>query len=186
MLIDAICVRKFKKTPDGKIVKSRLCAPGCHDPFKNRMATKSLTATRLSQRLILTAALCKPEDDVECWDIAGAFLKCLTYKQLWKVLRELGINSTERLAAVKLPANVWRHLGKYDKAFNIPESEIDGHVLLCLKLVFGLMDLQKLLWHGCYVFTKFSKNWVGNSQLLTNATGSGLARRRVKTPSHGQ
>ena len=114
-VIDAIWVRKWKKTVLGKIVKSRLCVRGCHDPWKHFLSNRSSTATRLSQRLILTSAANDAMRSVESWDIAGAFLKGLTYEALWKALRELGLQSVERRIAVVPPRNVWRHLRRLSK-----------------------------------------------------------------------
>ncbi|CAE7229802.1 RE1, partial [Symbiodinium sp. CCMP2456] len=140
-IIDGIWVRKWKKTADLKrIVKSRMCVRGCHDPWKNELNNRSSTATRLSQRLILVGAANSQDDDVESWDIAGAFLKGLTYESLWKCLRKLGLHTVERLVAIVPPRNVWRHLKKLSKEFDIPEDQIDDFVLLCLKPVYGLSE----------------------------------------------
>ena len=57
VVIDARWVRKWKKLADGKKkVKSRLCARGCLDRQKDLLTTRSTTATRLSQRLLLSLA----------------------------------------------------------------------------------------------------------------------------------
>ena len=70
-VIDGIWVRKWKRSADLKrVVKSRMCVRGCHDPWKSMMNNRSSTATRLSQRLILVAAA-NNNDDVESWDVAG-------------------------------------------------------------------------------------------------------------------
>ena len=103
------------------------------------MNNRSATATRLSQRLILSTAA-NTEDDVESWDIAGAFLKGLTYQDLWKHLRKLGLHTVERLVAIIPPMNVWRHLKKLSKVFDIPETDWHLYVLLCLKPVYGLSE----------------------------------------------
>ena len=139
-VIDAIWVRKWKRTAAGKIVKSRLCARGCHDPWKHLMSSRSTTATRLSQRLILLSAANVRGKVLESWDVAGAFLKGLTYKELWRALRELGLQTVERLIAIDPPRNVWRHLRKLGKRFDIPENELHLYVLLCLKPVYGLSE----------------------------------------------
>ena len=139
-VIDAIWVRKWKRMADGtRGVKSRLCARGCHDPFKGETASKSTTATRLSQRLILAAAS-NNRDDVESWDIAGAFLKGLTYQDLWKHLKKLGIHTVERMIAIIPPRNVWRHLKTFSEEFNVPEHMLGDYALLCLKPVYGLSE----------------------------------------------
>ncbi|OLQ14518.1 hypothetical protein AK812_SmicGene1358 [Symbiodinium microadriaticum] len=139
-VIDGIWVRKWKRGADLKrVVKSRMCVRGCHDPWKSVMNNRSSTATRLSQRLILVAAS-NNDDDVESWDVAGAFLKGLTYKELWKCLKELGLHTVERLIAIVPPHNVWRHLRKLSKKFAIPEDDLANWVLLCLKPVYGLSE----------------------------------------------
>ena len=57
VVIDARWVRKWKKLPHGqRKVKSRLCARGCLDRQKDLLTTRSTTATRLSQRLLLSTA----------------------------------------------------------------------------------------------------------------------------------
>ena len=72
-IINAIWVRKWKRTSTGKIVKSRLCARGCHDPWKHLMSSRPTTATRLSQRLILPSAANVRGKILQSWDVAGAF-----------------------------------------------------------------------------------------------------------------
>lgn len=50
-------VRKFKRTANKTVkAKSRLCARGFLDPQKEELSTRSTTATRLSQRLVLSVA----------------------------------------------------------------------------------------------------------------------------------
>ena len=139
-IIDAIWVRKWKKAPSGRIVKSRLCVRGCHDPWKHELSSRSSTATRLSQRIILVSATNGAGKTLESWDIAGAFLKGLTYQELWKALKELGVQCVERMIAIIPPRNVWRHLKKLSPKFNIREEDIDKFVLLCLKPVYGLSE----------------------------------------------
>ena len=139
-IIDAIWVRKWKRmTDNNRIVKSRLCVRGCHDPWKSELNSRSTTATRLSQRMILVTAS-NNNDSLESWDIAGAFLKGLTYEELWKCLKRLGLNSVERMIAIVPPMNVWRHLSKHSAEFAIPEQELGDWVLLCLKPVYGLSE----------------------------------------------
>ena len=139
-VIDGIWVRKWKRGADLKrVVKSRMCVRGCHDPWKSMMNNRSSTATHLSQRLILVAAA-NNNDDVESWDVAGAFLKGLTYKELWKCLKELSLHTVERLIAIVPPHNVWRHLRRLSSKFAIPEEDLANWVLLCLKPVYGLSE----------------------------------------------
>ena len=53
--IDGVWVRKWKKLPDETLcVKSRLCARGFLDAQKKLLPTRSTTATRLSQRLVIS------------------------------------------------------------------------------------------------------------------------------------
>ena len=56
VVIDAVWVRKYKRKDGKVIVKSRLCARGCFDPHREHLTTRSTTATRLSQRLVLSTA----------------------------------------------------------------------------------------------------------------------------------
>ena len=88
----------------GRIVKGR--------PWKHELSSRSSTATRLSQRLILASATNGTGKSLESWDIAGAFLKGLTYQELWKALKELGVQCVERMIAIVPPRNAWRHLKK--------------------------------------------------------------------------
>ncbi|CAE7665697.1 unnamed protein product [Symbiodinium sp. CCMP2592] len=123
-IIDAIWVRKWKKTASGRMVKSRLCVRGCHDPWKHELLSKSSTATRLSQRLILSSASNDARKSLESWDIAGAFLKGLTYQELWKALKELGLQSVERLIAIAPLA--WQlYLHKFLKQLGASQSHSD-------------------------------------------------------------
>ena len=79
VVIDATWIRKWKRKADGSlVVKSRLCARGCFDPFKEHLTTRSTTATRLSQRIVLSTAACN-QMDCESFDISGAFLKGLLH-----------------------------------------------------------------------------------------------------------
>ena len=72
ILIDARWVRKWKRLPDKKRkVKSRLCARGFMDSQKSLLATRSTTATRLSQRMLVSNAA-RGGYTLESWDIAGA------------------------------------------------------------------------------------------------------------------
>ena len=57
VVIDARWVRKWKRMTDGaRKVKSRLCARGCFDSQKDALSTRSTTATRLSQRLLMSVS----------------------------------------------------------------------------------------------------------------------------------
>jgi len=81
-LVDATWVRKFKRTANKTLkAKSRLCARGFLDPQKEELPTRSTTATRLSQRLVLSVASTH-SFSVRSWDVSGAFLKGLTFKRI--------------------------------------------------------------------------------------------------------
>ena len=146
VIIDARWVRKWKKLSDGKKkVKSRLCARGCLDRQKDLLTTRSTTATRLSQRMLLsTAAVFDLE--VESWDIAGAFLKGLDFNQIRRMLRDRGINSPVRTVVIIPPPNVWRHLAAASSDFSVNDPSQWG--LMCLKPVYGLNDAP-LAWQLC-------------------------------------
>ena len=73
--IDAIWVRKWKwyYTSDGKkyrSVKSRLCARGFLDAQGKALTTRATTATRLSQRLLVSLSVIFGFD-LETWDASG-------------------------------------------------------------------------------------------------------------------
>lgn len=146
VVIDARWVRKWKKLPHGqRKVKSRLCARGCLDRQKDLLTTRSTTATRLSQRLLLSTAAVF-DLSVESCDIAGAFLKGLNFHQIREMLRKMGINSPVRTVVVIPPLNTWRHLAACSSDFAVRDPEQWG--LLCLKPVYGLNDAP-LAWQLC-------------------------------------
>ena len=85
-LVDAVWVRKYKRTADKSLkAKSRLCARGFLDPQKRELPTRSTTATRLSQRLVLSMAACH-RFDIRSWDVSGAFLKGFSFAKVREVL----------------------------------------------------------------------------------------------------
>ena len=138
VVIDARWVRKWKKLADGKKkVKSRLCARGCLDRQKEFLTTRSTTATRLSQRILLSAAATF-DLEVESWDIAGAFLKGLNFSQIREMLRQMGVDSPLRQVIIIPPLNVWRHLAAASPHFKVHQPE--DWALLCLKPIYGLND----------------------------------------------
>ena len=138
VVIDARWVRKWKKLADGKKkVKSRLCARGCLDKQKSLLTTRSTTATRLSQRLLLSAAAVF-DMEVESWDIAGAFLKGLNFNQIRDMLRDMGVNSPVRQVIIVPPLNTWRHLASFSPHFKVANPT--DWALLCLKPIYGLND----------------------------------------------
>ena len=146
VVIDARWVRKWKKLSDGgKKVKSRLCARGCLDSQKDLLTTRSTTATRLSQRLLLSTAAVF-DFSVESWDIAGAFLKGLNFQQIQKLLRDRGINSPPRTVILIPPMNTWRHLASMSKDLEV--RDLSQYGLICTKPIYGLNDAP-LAWQLC-------------------------------------
>ncbi|CAE7024435.1 fumA, partial [Symbiodinium sp. KB8] len=134
--------------PDGtKKVKSRLCARGCFDRQKDLLSTRSTTATRLSQRLLLSTAA-NEDLDAESWDISGAFLKGMNFEAVRRLLEQKGIKSPKRKIAIIAPANVWRHLAFFDKRFAVEPTRLGDFILLCIKPVCGLSDAP-LAWQLC-------------------------------------
>ena len=149
--IDCKWVRKMKRQPDGTMkVKSRLCARGCFDSQKQQLTTRSTTATRLSQRILVSQAARKKKKkgNLESWDIAGAFLKGFDFKKIQAALRKLGMNAPTRQVVVFPPMNVWRHLQRHSDVFKIPTHSLHDYGLLCLKPIYGLNDAP-LAWQLC-------------------------------------
>ena len=148
VIVDSVWVRKWKRMPDGsRKVKSRLCARGCFDQQKDLLTTRSTTATRLSQRTVLSVSA-NEDLDAESWDISGAFLKGLSFERVRELLRARGVTSPVRRVAIVAPANVWRHLATHDPKFRIDFEKIGDYVLFCLKPVYGLSDAP-LAWQLC-------------------------------------
>ena len=109
--IDSIWVRKWKRYPDGSLkVKSRMCARGCFDQQKGELTTRSTTATRLSQRLLVSHAALDRQRGLESIDIGGAFLKGFSFDEIQKTLQSKGLAAPTRVVIVFPPMNVWRHL----------------------------------------------------------------------------
>ncbi|CAJ1430110.1 unnamed protein product, partial [Effrenium voratum] len=145
VFVDAIWVRKYKRLSDRKrIVKSRMCARGFLDKQKDQLATRSTTATRLSQRLLLSQAAMNGFE-LESLDVAGAFLKGFTFE---KIHRQKGITTPTRKVVIFPPANVWRHLARLSKDLAVDPHRIVDYGLLCNKPVYGLNDAP-LAWQLC-------------------------------------
>ena len=147
--IDCRWVRKYKRYPDKSIrIKSRLCARGCLDAQKTQLTTRSTTATRLSQRILVShAARCRKRT-LESLDIAGAFLKGFNFDEIRKTLMKRGMNAPERTVIVYPPANVWRRLKELDPSFAVPHDDYTQYGLLCCKPIYGLNDAP-LAWQFC-------------------------------------
>ena len=145
-LVDATWVRKFKRTPDGKLkAKSRLCARGFLDPQKEELPTRSTTATRLSQRLIVSVAA-SYGFVLASLDASGAFLKGFSFSK--EILRGRGIPCPDRRVVIVPPANVWRLLAMFDKSFHLDDNDLGFYGLECLEPAYGLVDAP-LAWQLC-------------------------------------
>ena len=148
VVIDSVRIRKWKRDPDGsRRVKSRLCARGCFDNQRDTLSTRSTTATRLSQRILISTAV-NHDHDAESWDVSGAFLKGLTFEKVRELLASRGISSPVRKVVIIAPANVWRHLAKFDASFKVDFDRLGDWALLCIKPVYGLNDAP-LAWQLC-------------------------------------
>ena len=150
VIIDARWVRKWKRYPDQSVrMKSRLCARGFLDQQKDLLTTRSTTATRLSQRLLISQAARKKQRTVESIDIAGAFLKGFSFKEIQKALKELGVDAPNRIVVILPPLNVFRHLSELSSDFaGMNEVTATQYGLLCTKPVYGLNDAP-LAWQLC-------------------------------------
>ena len=148
VIVDATWVRKWKRQPSGALkAKSRMCARGFLDQQKRELPTRSTTATRLSQRILVSLAV-NHDFELVSWDVAGAFLKGFSFDRVRRMLQEKGISIPKRTVIVIPPANVWRHFASMDPSFAIEEEEL-GHVgLLCQKPCYGLNDAP-LAWQLC-------------------------------------
>ena len=150
-VVDCVWIRKWKV--HGKEVKSRMCARGCFDKQKNLIERHSSTATRLSQRIIVSMSMCDgiiyTQDDwgpvnLESLDISTAFLQGLSYKDLAAAARQLGYESRiDRRVVISPPENVWRHFRRMSGAppeLRVKDSARHLTLLLCLKAMYGFAD----------------------------------------------
>ena len=139
--IDSIWVRKWKRYPDGSLkVKSRMCARGCFDQQKGELTTRSTTATRLSQRLIVSHAAQDRSRGLESIDIGGAFLKGFSFEEIQKTLKAKGHQAPTRVVIVFPPMNVWQHLASMSDDFKVANDDYSNYGLLALKPIYGLND----------------------------------------------
>jgi len=141
-VMDAIWVRRWKWDPNTQvwIVKSRMCLRGYLGPQKLHIPTRATTASRLSQRMILSlSALLGFE--VESLDVGTAFLDGFTFEEFTQALRQRGIDAPTRLVIVEPPANCWRHLAAIGmQMFGACLDNIDLYRLTVVKPAYGLGD----------------------------------------------
>ena len=141
-VIDGTWVRKWKHTKDhGWFIKSRLCGRGFLDRQRFDVQRHSSTASRLSQRMILSIGQ-QMGLDFESLDVSNAFLQGLRFDQLEKCSKKLGIEiNTRRRVFFRPPSNVWRHLKNNPVSkINIALHMMAEFLLLLLKPVYGLVD----------------------------------------------
>ena len=117
------------------------------DPQKAELPTRSTTATRLSQRIIVSTAVTH-DFELASWDVAGAFLKGFSFEKVRQILQKKGIQCPKRRVVVIPPPNVWRHLSKLDSSFAVKEEEFGQYGLECLKPAYGLNDAPSA-WQLC-------------------------------------
>ena len=156
--VDCTWVRKWKmKTVEGKkkkIVKSRLCARGFLDSQKNAVSKFASTASRLSQKLLVSYAALH-NLPLESWDISTAFLQGLSFKEVDEHARALGIASpvTSREVVLMVPGNVLFILDQLgflaQYGISLEEMRNGTYLLCCEKSMYGLVDAPAL-WSLCF------------------------------------
>jgi hypothetical protein len=148
--IDAIWIRRWKPTSDGKrLCKSRLCARGCFDSQKHLVSRTSSTATRLSQKLLMSRCANNSAWTCESWDVSTAFLQGISFDDIPKFARALkmDIPLVDRYVYLTVPGNVWYHLLQlgFITREQYQQARLGRLVLQCVKCVYGLVDAP-LLW----------------------------------------
>ena len=109
--MSCVWVRKWKKKDGVRVIKARLCVRGFLDPQKSMLTKHSSTATRLSQKLIVSNAVNR-DFDMESWDISSAFLQGVSFENITMMCRYLGVPvpAVDRQVLIVPPTNVWEHL----------------------------------------------------------------------------
>ena len=158
--LSCVWVRKWvwRRDMNGKWVrraKCRLCCRGFLDPQKALLSKHSTTATRLSQKILVSDAAIYGWP-MESWDVSSAFLQGFNFKHIEEACRALGIPvpTFTRKVYIVPPANVWFHL-RYLGFKNAPSMNYALFCLELLKAMYGLNDAP-LLWQCCLrYFLKF-------------------------------
>ena len=132
-------MRRWKRLPDGSyVIKSRLCARGFLDPQKSSLPTHSQTASRLTQRLLISTGV-NLGFVFESWDVGAAFLKGFSFEQMDKFYKQRGIPLPKRRVILRPPKNVWSLLREIpNSGINIQDYHIDDFFLDLLKAMYGL------------------------------------------------
>ena len=166
-VVDCIWVRKWTKSGE---IKSRLCARGCFDRQKQLIEKHSSTASRLSQRLVISQfmvdGLLYTEDpyydpvELISLDISSAFLQGLDYEELIRCARDLGYESRfDSEVFVIPPENVWRHvraLVREGSDLYVDDKDRGQYVLQCLRAMYGFADAP-LMFQLCLIHVLISK-----------------------------
>jgi hypothetical protein len=163
-VVDCVWIRKW--TTHGKVVKSRMCARGCFDKQKWTIERHSSTATRLSQRMVVSLGMCEgivnagPYDEVitESLDISTAFLQGLNYEDLERHARTLGYeHRKQRRVFISPPENIWRHFRAIKGTpaeLQIHDSQRRHYVLECLCAMYGFCDAPLMFQLALIMFLK--------------------------------
>eukprot|EP00971_Amphidinium_carterae_P349209 6490899-Amphidinium_carterae.1 len=136
-VMKCVWIRKWKTLMNGtRIIKSRLCVKGFMDSQLPYLSTHASTATRISQKFILSLAVNK-KWQVRLADISTAFLQGFGYAEMAKVYNDLKIPTPKlhRKGCIDPPGNVWFHLQKLGMW-----GTSWSHVLRLLKPMYGLAD----------------------------------------------
>ena len=148
--ISCTWVRKWKRLQDGsRKIKSRLCARGFLDPQLGSLTKHSSTATRLSQKLLLSKAALEGWP-VESWDVGSAFLQGISFADLDVICAKLGTTKphANRNVLVEVPGNVWLRFHLHESGFLpegvLPQQAARRYVLRLLKGMYGLNDAPQL------------------------------------------
>ena len=127
-----------------------MCIRGFLDPQKGTLPTRATTATRLSQKLVLSIAVLL-EFEVESLDVGNAFLDGYTFEQMEQALKRRGIDMpAQRKVILDPPANIWRHLRELDKKnFSVRDDQISEFYLDVVRPTYGLEDAP-VGWQLCF------------------------------------
>ena len=136
---ECIWVRRWKWSTDPStqkrsiIVESRLCVRGYLDPQKWQLSRHSSTATRSSQKLLVSDCAVYEGWSMESLDVNNAFLQGFGFDMLESVCKALGIQlpDVSREVYAVVPGNVWFLLHELGQK-GCPTS---GFASWCLRLV---------------------------------------------------
>ena len=133
--ISARWLMKWKLVGGVWIIKARLVIRGFLDKQQNGLDTASFTASRTSQRLVLSVVV-QHGWRLFSWDISNAFLRGMSFEEIAK---ETG--QPLREVCMDPPADVYTLLHEYPKFKGCDKLT---HFLRLLKGAYGLKDAPKL------------------------------------------